>query len=412
MSYRPRRMKFGIFLAPFHRVGEHPTLALKRDLKLIELLDELGYDEAWIGEHHSFARELIADPFIFIGAAAQRTKRIRLGTGVVSLPYHHPLMTADRALQVDHMTEGRAMLGVGPGALTSDAYMMGIPPELQRQRMNEALDAIIALLRAEAPVDMETDWFTLRNGMLQMASYSDPHLPVAAAASFTPTGPTAAGKHGIGLLSVAGAGHEGFERTWGWVEEASAESGRPVSRANWSVVVPIHIADSKQEALEDIRAGYAIRAYFGDRGDTSRPAGGTLFASGGAVSLEEAVERGAIIAGSPDDAIAQIDAIQERSGGIGGLLGQAHEWANTEKTNRSYELLMRYVAPKFQGQLEAVVGSRDWVEQATGSVFGTLDRAYERAFKDAGKVIPEIIGRGIEAMRKQREERESAASTS
>ncbi len=94
--YQPHRMKFGVFLAPFHRVGENPTLALKRDMQLIEKLDELGYDEVWIGEHHSYARELIGDPFIFIAAAAQRTRRIKLGTGVTSLPYHHPLLVADR----------------------------------------------------------------------------------------------------------------------------------------------------------------------------------------------------------------------------------------------------------------------------------------------------------------------------
>jgi limonene 1,2-monooxygenase len=320
-------------------------------------------------------------------------------------------MTADRALQVDHMTEGRAMLGVGPGALTSDAYMMGIQPELQRERMNEALEAVMALLRAEAPVDMETDWFTLRRARLQMASYSDPHLPVAVAASFTPTGPTAAGKHGTGLLSVAGADNAGFERTWGWVEEAAAESGRPVNRANWSVVVPIHIADSKAEAIEDIRAGYERRAYAGDRKDMSRPATGALFGAAAAGTLEEAIERGGIIAGSPDDAMQQVETLQERSGGIGGILGLAHEWANTEKTHRSYELWMRYVAPRFQGQLDTVVEARDWVEDAMGSVFGNLDRAFEKAFQDAGKEIPETVQRGIDAMRKQRAEREGTPST-
>jgi limonene 1,2-monooxygenase len=241
-----------------------------------------------------------------------------------------------------------------------------------------------------------------------MASFSDPHLPVAVAASFTPAGPTAAGKHGVGLLSVAGADNEAFERTWGWVEEAAAESGRPVSRENWSVVVPIHIADSKEEALQDIRAGYARRAYFGDRKDMSRPATGALFGAN-AGSLEEAVERGAIIAGSPDDAIQQVEILQERSGGIGGILGLAHEWASTEKTWRSYELWMRYVAPRFQGQYETVVEARDWVEDAMGRVFGGLDKAFEKAFKDAGKEIPEQVQRGIEAMRRQRAEREAAA---
>ena len=118
-------MRFGIFLAPFHRPDENPTLAIHRDLELIERLDELGFDEAWIGEHHSAGSEIIASPEVFIAAAAERTRRIRLGTGVSSLPYHHPLLLADRMVLLDHLTHGRTMLGVGPGALASDAYMLG-----------------------------------------------------------------------------------------------------------------------------------------------------------------------------------------------------------------------------------------------------------------------------------------------
>src|SRR5688572_759004 len=87
-------LRFGIFLAPFHPVHQNPTLALHRDLELIEWLDHLGFDEAWIGEHHSAGYEIIASPEVFIAAAAERTSRIKLGTGVSSLPYHHPLILA------------------------------------------------------------------------------------------------------------------------------------------------------------------------------------------------------------------------------------------------------------------------------------------------------------------------------
>lgn len=114
-SAQPGRMKFGLFMAPFHAAGENPTLALQRDLELIEHLDRLGFDEVWVGEHHSGARELIGDPALFIAAAAERTKQIRLGTGVTSLPYHHPFMVADKMTLLDHLTRGRAMLGVGRG---------------------------------------------------------------------------------------------------------------------------------------------------------------------------------------------------------------------------------------------------------------------------------------------------------
>jgi limonene 1,2-monooxygenase len=395
-------MKFGIFMAPFHRVGENPTLALKRDLQLIEKLDELGYDEVWIGEHHSYARELIADPFIFIAAAAQRTRRIKLGSGVTSLPYHHPLMVADRVLQLDHMTEGRAMLGCGPGVLTSDAYMMGIDPITQRRRMNESLDAIMALFRSREPVNIETDWFTLRDGRLQMANYSEPHPHVAVAASFTPAGPMAAGKHGIGLLSVAGASNEAFERTWGWTEEAAAESGMPVSRGDWKVVIPIHLADSKEEAINDVREGYKRQAYVGDRLATEGPATPPPFA-GGALDIESAIERDGVIVGTPDDAIAAVKTIQERSGGIGGILGLAHEWTSTEKTFRSYELWMRYVAPRFQGQIEVLEDNRNWIETRMNQVFAHTAAAQVKAFSDAGKELPEQMKQQMEAMRKARE---------
>jgi limonene 1,2-monooxygenase len=110
-----RGLTFGIFLAPFHRSGENPTLALDRDVELIQWLDYLGYDEAWIGEHHSAGWELIASPELIIAAAAEKTKYIRLGSGVTSLPYHHPFLVAQRWVQLDHMTRGRAMLGCGPG---------------------------------------------------------------------------------------------------------------------------------------------------------------------------------------------------------------------------------------------------------------------------------------------------------
>jgi limonene 1,2-monooxygenase len=402
MVYRPRRMKFGIFLAPFHRVGENPTLALKRDLQLIEALDDLGYDEAWIGEHHSYGRELIADPAVFIAAAAQRTRRIKLGTGVVSLPYHQPLILADQMVQLDHMTEGRAMLGVGPGALTSDAYMLGINPVMQRTRMNEALDAIMTLLEGREPVNMETDWFVLKDARLQLANYSEPHLPVAVAASFTPAGPMAAGKHGVGLLSVAGAGHENFERTWGWVEEAAAESGKKVDRGEWRVVVQMHLADSRNDAIAELHEGYLRRAYVGDR-FSKEPAPASPLFGGGAATAEEAVERGAIIGGTPDDAIEAIEKIVERSGGIGGFLFLAHEWADTQKTLRSYELFARYVAPHFQNQLTTIADNRTWIEQNQNIAFRGTAAAFTKAFEDAGKEMPEAVKANIEAMRRVRE---------
>src|SRR6476646_2072471 len=165
----PWPLGFGAFFAPCHPVGQSPTLAYEYDLDRAVALDRLGYDEVWFGEHHSGGYELIGSPEIFIAAAAERTKHIRLGTGVTSLPYHHPWLVAQRFVQLDHMTRGRAMMGCGPGALTSDAYMLGIEPSTQRPRRREAMDAIMRLLKGEEPVTMKTDWVEMRDARLHLA---------------------------------------------------------------------------------------------------------------------------------------------------------------------------------------------------------------------------------------------------
>ena len=391
MTYRPERMKFGIFLAPFHRVGENLTLALQRNLRLIDHLDELGFDEAWIGEHHSAARETIADPVPFIAAAAERTRRIRLGTGVLSLPYHHPLMVADRMQMLDHLTHGRAMLGVGPGALTSDAYMMGIEPTEQRRMMYESLEAILALLRGVEPVTMETDWFTLRDARLQMPNFTKPHLEVAVTTTFTPSGATASGRFGTGLLSVAGASHDGFTRTWGWVEDAAAEHGNEADRGGWRVVLPIHIAPTREQAIAEVEDGYSRRAYIGDLAEEHKSkAFGEAFGATG-LDARAAIDDGGLAVGTPDDVIEQIEGVLERSGGLGGILCLAHEWADTQATFRSYELLARYVMPHFQSQMPRVLQSRDWFEASFEHAFGGAGAATRRAFEDAGQELPEEL---------------------
>src|SRR3954451_17768766 len=252
-------LRFGIFLAPFHEPHRNPTLALERDLELIERLDELGYDEAWIGEHHSAGFEIIASPEVFIAAAAQRTKHIRLGTGVSALPYHHPLMLADRMVLLDHLTRGRTMLGVGPGQLTSDAHMLGIPADQQRPRMEEALDVMMALLRGET-VTYECEWFTVRDARLQLRPYSDPCFDIAVAASFSPTGARAAGKHGIGMLSVAATARQGMDllsHHWELWDELGRERGNAADRSKWRLVGPLHLAETREQAEQEVEYGIA-----------------------------------------------------------------------------------------------------------------------------------------------------------
>jgi limonene 1,2-monooxygenase len=379
-------MKFGIFLAPFHRVGENPTLSMNRDMELIEWMDHLGYDEVWVGEHHSAGWETIASPEVFIAAAAERTRHIMLGSGVTSLPYHHPLMVANRFVQLDHMTRGRTMLGCGPGALPSDAYMMGIEPVTQRPRMDEALDAIMRLLRCEEPVTMKTDWFELREARLHLAPYTDPHFPIAVASTITPFGVMSAAKHGLGVLSIGAGlpgGPEALAGQWKIGEETAAKHGQTMDRKKWRVVVNVHVAEEDELALREVAQG--------ERRETVTYFEETLGRPPGRADdpLREGVKMGTTLVGSPDTVIRGIERLQGYSGGgFGGLLFRAHEWANREQTLRSYELFARYVMPRFQGSLATVEDSNRWAQSNRRSIFGPNVEAVRRAFTDAGKEIP------------------------
>ncbi len=382
-----RGMTFGIFLAPFHRIGENPTLAINRDVELLEWLDWLGYDEAWIGEHHSAGWELIASPELVIAAAAERTKHIRLGSGVTSLPYHHPLLVAQRFVQLDHMTRGRAMLGCGPGALTSDAYMLGIEPTTLRPRMIESLEAITRLLRCEEPVTMKTDWFELQEARLHLAPYTDPCFEIAVASTITPFGMIAAGQFGIGVLSIGAGlpgGPEAMATQWKIAEETAAKYGKSMDRKRWRIVVNAHIAEDDEQALRDVKAGERVetQTYFEDT--LGRPPGRADD------PLRDGVKMGTTLVGSPETITKGIRRLLEYSqGGFGGILFRAHEWANREQTLRSYELFARYVMPQFQGSLDTVIGSNKFVRDNRQRVVGGTVEAVRRAFTDHGRAVPE-----------------------
>ena len=373
--------RFGIFLAPFHPCGQNPTLALERDLDLVVHLDRLGFHEAWIGEHHSAGYEIIASPEVFIGVAAERTRNIRLGTGVSSLPYHHPLMLADRMVLLDHLTRGRVMLGVGPGALPSDAYMMGIEVARQRDMMEESLEAILALLRSDEPVTMSTDWFTLRDARLQLRPYQQPHFEVAVAAQVSPAGPRAAGRFGCSLLSIGATSAGGFDilgHHWDVVEERAAQFGTPADRAGWRLVGPMHIAETREQAVADVAFG------LGDWVDYFQRVAALPLApdTENHDDLVEALNAsGFAVIGTPDDAVAQIRRLADQSGGFGTYLLMAHEWADRPQTLRSYELFSRYVMPEVTRSATTLGASRDWAAANRPQFIGAAGQAVMSAIQ-------------------------------
>jgi limonene 1,2-monooxygenase len=370
---RPFKLRAGIFLAPFHPLDEDPTEALHRDLELVEFLDRIGFDEAWIGEHHSGGFEIISSPELFIAAAAMRTRRIKLGTGVVSLPYHNPLMLADRIIQLDHMTRGRVMFGVGPGLLPSDAFMLGIDVAQQRDRMMQGLDVVLRLMRGET-VTEKTEWYDLRGARCQLLPYTQPMPEVAVASSVTPSGGKAAGKYGLGMLCVAATvaqGYDALDVNWRVANEVAAKRGGKMDPSRLRLVGPMHLAETREQARKDVRFGIDKWVdYF------SRISPLTLQGIDGEGDIvDRMVSSGRAAVGTPDDAIMQIEKLEQKQGHFGAFLLLAHNWASFEATKRSYELFARHVLPRFNGANRGREGSLGWVTEHSGEFMGAAVNA-------------------------------------
>jgi limonene 1,2-monooxygenase len=359
------KLRFGTFMAPFHPPEHNPTLSLESDLELLRHMDELGFDEAWIGEHHSAGSEIIASPEIFIMAAAARTKNIKLGTGVVSLPYHNPLWVAERMVLLDHLTRGRVMFGVGPGALPTDAAMLGLEPSQMRPLLEEYMDVVMHLLTSDEPISYSSDRLTLNDARLHLRPYSDPLFDIAVAAVASPSGAKIAGKHGAGVLSLGATvavGMDVLAHHWTIQEDAAAQAGQVADREKWRLVGLMHLAETEEQARRDVE--YGITQWF--RYFQNVAAFPQMAVEGGDIDeMVDFVNGGLGVVGTPDQAIAQIEELLEQSnGGFGAYLTLSHNWANNEATKKSYELFARHVMPRFQGSVGSLIGAADRAQKS------------------------------------------------
>ncbi len=356
------RLRFGAFLAPHHPIGEHPMLQFQRDIALVEQLDKLGYDEFWCGEHHSSGWEMIASPEMFLAAAGQRTSRIKLATGVVSLPYHHPFHVAQRMVQLDYMTGGRAIFGSGPGALASDAHTLGVDPMLLRDRQDEAIGVIRRLFKGER-VTHKSDWFQMNDAALQLLPLQE-EMPFAVASQISPSGMTLAGKHGIGIISIGSLSDEGLNALptqWSFAEAAAAKYGQVVDRANWRVLLSWHVAETREKARAEARDGLMRHHNEYITATLQRPGARPFKDPDEAVDKMAFSPGAAATIGTPDDLIERIKAVIDISGGFGTVVGFVHDWANPENTARSWDMVARYVVPEINGYMAGLRKSREFV---------------------------------------------------
>lgn len=349
------RLNFGAVYIAHHASTTSPTLQLRREIDIAEHIDALGYDEMWFGEHHSGGWEIVCAPEVMIAAAAERTSRLRFGTGMASVPYHHPFLLLERMLMVDNLTRGRVIFGVGPGSLAKDARMIGLDPMELRHNLEASLDTMMELLRYEGPVNRETDWFTLKDAQLQWRPYNET-LPMAVAQALSPSGPRMAGKYGTGMLSVAAASPGGFEalqNAWALAQERAVEFGTRISRKNWGIAYFMHIAETEKEAREQVKFG--LREWVRYMNVAS------FFRIDQSLSEDETIdflnESGTAVIGTPDFLVAKIEELQAQTGGFGTLHAFGHEWANHVNTKRSFEIIAESVMPRFQNHLSARAAS-------------------------------------------------------
>jgi limonene 1,2-monooxygenase len=362
-------MRFGCFMSPLHPIGEDLGLLYQRDLELVQTADGLNFDEMWIGEHHSAGWGTIGSPELFIAAAAERTRRIKLATGVIGLPYHHPFMVAERAVQLDIMTRGRFILGVGAGAVVSDMHMLGIPASEARTRTAQAMETIVDLVRGNA-VTRDEGWFRLQEARLQLRPFTPGGMEMVVASAATTFGVRLAGRLGVSVLSHAAPpwgsvrpgrsmGMEELAAQWDCVQEEAASVGLSASRDNWRLVIPIHVGPTRAEALDDIRAGWLGQRTDLWRGTLGIPMSGSEPSS--AKAFDATVEGGGVIAGDVDDVITGIQKLEEITGGFGTLLISCQDWASADRQRRSLDLFARFVAPFFRGSVNGLRASNEWV---------------------------------------------------
>ncbi|MCZ6638054.1 MAG: LLM class flavin-dependent oxidoreductase [Alphaproteobacteria bacterium] len=342
-------MKFSLFMMPCHQPGDNPTLAFQRDIGLIHLADALGFDEAYIGEHHSGGWETMPAPEMALSMAAANAKRIRLGTSVFSAPFHHPFYLAERMAFLDHLTRGRAILGVGPCSLVTDKMLFNMENEALYPMLHEAIEVIVRLLESDEPISHHGAYWNFDDMRLQLRSFQRPRMPLAMPSAATPANLEIIGKHDMIWLSPAGKNRPDARKNWEHVEKGARAAGRTANRDNWRIATYMYLADSVDQAWDEVRAGIMREAeYFSAIGLQGHYAQypDQPFSE---FTPESCADIRDWVIGTPDDGIAWLEDKIEKTGGFGGMLLHCPEWTDNQKWTRSMEMFARYVMPRFQG---------------------------------------------------------------
>ncbi len=353
-------MKLGVFMMPLHPPEKSRTQCFDEDIELVVLADELGFSEAWVGQHHSVAWEPIPANDLFIANVLPRTKQIRLGTGVTIIPQHHPVNIAVRLAYLDHLSHGRINCGFGQGGVTTDWGLFDLPDAKTQGLMTvEGIDMVLKLWQLEAPFDLQGQFWHIKLvdpkpergiGTL-LKPYQQPHPPIAmSVVKGNSMAARMAGQRGYIPISTNLVPMTTLPDHWQTYSAGATEAGHSTpDRAIWRISRSIYIGETNDAAWEHARSGTFIRS-FEYLIDVLKSANMLNLVKHDPGVADDAVTpdymlRHLCIIGDKAECIRQLHALWQQTGGFGTLLMIAHDWDDKERWQRSMQLLAREVVP-------------------------------------------------------------------
>ena len=363
-------MELGYFMMPLHHIDRDYHTTLEEDAEAIIFADELGYSEAWVGEHYTSAVEQITSPLQFLSSLIHRTRRITFATGVICMPQYHPGVTAGQAAMFDHMSGGRFIMGVGPGGLPSDFELFGVMDADRNEMMVEALDHILALWEGEPPYDLEGKYWNIRmpewtHHDIKLGYVAKPlqrpHPPIAVSGMSPFSGSmTLAGSRGYIPVSANFIGEWSVASHWPAYLKGAREAGRDADQSRWRVARSVYVAETDAEAEAFVKTPggpydfyYEYLCTIFERADL-RAAFVVEKDDDPNELSHEALRDNLVLYGSPETVAGRVLALREKAGPFGTLLYAAHDWDDRKaEMKHSMRLMAGEVMPRVNRALEA-----------------------------------------------------------
>jgi alkanesulfonate monooxygenase SsuD/methylene tetrahydromethanopterin reductase-like flavin-dependent oxidoreductase (luciferase family) len=359
MNHGVQAIRYGMFIMPFHDSAKPPGQCYDEDLELIVRAEELGFDEFWIGEHHTMKYENIVMPEIFIARALGETRRIRLGPAPVCLNQHNPAHVAARLAFLDHLSKGRLNLCFGAGSVTADQELYGAEPKNAAAMVEEALDMILRLWSSEPPYEIEGQFWTIRLKKSVDAETGIGYIPKPLQQPHPPLAIPGMSRNSPSMKTAGRRGYQPFAHCliagnvvadiWKTYEAAAREAGRQPQRADWKVARSIFLADSTPEARRRARSNSLGRNYEYIGRLFDKGLGRKMYKRDPAMSDADCnldyLMGEQIIAGSPDEVLRHLLALIEETGPFGTLVLMSYDWDDRESWLHSMELFARELMP-------------------------------------------------------------------